>query len=971
MRTLYASDFEPNTFLDTLDGWEVALGVPFMRSNGTVWGKSGTNPVAHCLTLEANGLETRQEVSVQFSGLTTFQGGPIVFASDTGGLTGYMIGRTGASTLRVTRYVAGVGAIVINTITVSDDPVVALRAQIVAGNPEITVLLDGVGAATYTDTSANKLTTGRKGFGTTTISAFSPYGGPFITTNFGAEADALTISGPSACNTGIPSGPFTVAPNGGVSEAVEVTFADDGAGGTFTPPSLTFTDELPQEVTYTAATEGSVSLTVTNDGGLSNPAPLSVNVVGVPVFPAGMIGPGASWNGTAGSGGRKPVDPDRINAKPMVRLDIAPKQAFSDDLHIDIKAAAKGGIQRVLVRVEGIEKEITSPVLVSKTDRWGRTHHNFCYRITLDHSAFDQDGFFDVCYGAEAFDGSMQVRWMPPARFYRTSTPFSHYLQIAPSAAEEEGVSYQSLEAARDYLASQSGVTHPGIEIVESGDYEFGTPTTLPVPCWAKIFADPETVDVNFVGIPVAAGIAKAEIATGYSNTCFYGVSFDGKDLGIFHVGPLLDIWWDQVEFFNSDGWDALRNGEHNAGATPLVAAAGTRLAGYSTECYMHDWSGSMANIALVRNADWTDCPSDVVTNVACVDGGVFRNVKTGRLRANTPALNISYSGTGTPRILISRNTSGTAFTQQLQVQVDGVTVSGGTLPVTQSFGAGTFLPSDVAPLIDALPDFTCSVPEGGDIKALRYAVNGSSGYVTSQIVTFVDGQAVIYTSMDVHQDWWQGHRGGVVDPIENIILDGCRLVNAEKMQGILTGDTHINDMLIRNVVIDTSLEPSGAPHSQFNRDKSHLVIENSAWTLQAVTTSGAFDDYCSFYGTVFARLAISGQNFEIDRCLFMDGVVPGWATNSATGGDRATLWSDMDSLEPLGLLLDNPAPPRAPYDAFGNLRDPSASALGPVGAPSEYEDVDPGEPIVIGPMTVGKAGGAQHSFSLTINPAA
>lgn len=965
-----AAEYANGARLDTLGHFSVALGVSFIEANAGVFRKVNTNPTAASLTLEDNGAETRQEISTQFSGFATFQHGLTVMGSNTGGLTGYMLSRTGTTGLRLTRYVAGTGTTVINSIPTDGDPVVKLRAEIVSGNPVLTVLLDGVVASTFTDTSGSKLTTGRKGMGTVTLSAFSPYGGPFIETNYADAATAFTVEGPEASNVGLHSGHFTVEPNGLPDAGTVVTLSDGGAGGTFTPSTLTFNNEVAQTFTYTGASIDTVSISMTNDGGYDNPEPLTCAVVAVPIFPAGMIGPGAGWNGTAGTGGPIAVDPPRTMAKPALRIATPPKQAFTSDLALYIKAGAKGGIKKVFVRCEGLQVEVTTETLVTSTDRWGRTHKNVRYVVTLDHSAFPFDGFFEVQIGAEANDGTMQVRWMSPLRFYRASTPFSHHVQVAPSVPVSEGVSYQTLAAALNHIATQSGVTHAGIEIIEDGDYQLGSPNSFGVPTWTKIFADASMVDATIVGSSVASGVAKAAINCGHSNVAFSGVAFDAEWLGVFDITAQKDIWWDQCEFYSSDGWDALRDGTVNMGAFPQVSLDGTRVSGWSTECYMHDWAGSQANISLVRNPDWTDCPSDVVTNVACVDGGVYRQVQTGRLRDNTPALNVVYTGSGVPSGLISRATVGTAYTTQIQLLVDGVAVSGGTFAISATPNVGNHMPSDLALLIDALANFGCTVPEGGDIKALIYAISGAAGYATSQTITFTDGEATIYTSMDIHQDWWQGHRGGSLVPIENIIIDACSLIYAFKMQGILTGDTPINDMFIRNTTIDTTLEPNGAPLTQFNREKSHLVVENCAWTQQAVVASntGDFDDYCSFYGTVFSKLDLGGAayTFEIDHCHFMTGTVPAWATNPSTGGGRASLWTDMDSLEPLGLLVSNSAPPRSKYDAFGNMRHLTASALGAVAAPMEYAE----GPIVLGPMVVGVPAGAQHSFSLTINPA-
>lgn len=87
----------------------------------------------------------------------------------------------------------------------------------------------------------------------------------------------LTAPGTNSGAAGVASGNFTVTPNGTITATI--TPSDGGAGGTFTPSSLTFTaSSAAQTFTYTpgsvSSTPGATAvrtISVTNNGGLTDP----------------------------------------------------------------------------------------------------------------------------------------------------------------------------------------------------------------------------------------------------------------------------------------------------------------------------------------------------------------------------------------------------------------------------------------------------------------------------------------------------------------------------------------------------------------------------------------------------------------------------------------------------------------------------------------------------------------------------
>lgn len=85
-----------------------------------------------------------------------------------------------------------------------------------------------------------------------------------------SPADAFTLSGPTTGTTGSPA-TFTVTPNGPLSASTVVTLAASNSGA-LSVPTLTFASGATAEQTFTVtrATDGTSSVSITNDGGLTN-----------------------------------------------------------------------------------------------------------------------------------------------------------------------------------------------------------------------------------------------------------------------------------------------------------------------------------------------------------------------------------------------------------------------------------------------------------------------------------------------------------------------------------------------------------------------------------------------------------------------------------------------------------------------------------------------------------------------------
>lgn len=112
-------------------------------------------------------------------------------------------------------------------------------------------------AAAASGTSVTFNATGASSGISATAVAIKPYS---------ANATAFTLSGPSTGPVSAASSAFTVAPNSGsLAVAETVTLSDGGAGGTFTPATLSFAmgATAGQTFTYTPASAGTVTITAT------------------------------------------------------------------------------------------------------------------------------------------------------------------------------------------------------------------------------------------------------------------------------------------------------------------------------------------------------------------------------------------------------------------------------------------------------------------------------------------------------------------------------------------------------------------------------------------------------------------------------------------------------------------------------------------------------------------------------------
>lgn len=97
-----------------------------------------------------------------------------------------------------------------------------------------------------------------------------------LTISASGAATTVTMSGPSSGTVSLPSTDFTVGANGTITGTIIVTPSDGGSGGTFTPTTVSISSGTPTGTfTYTPASTGVKTISVTNNGGLTNPSNIS------------------------------------------------------------------------------------------------------------------------------------------------------------------------------------------------------------------------------------------------------------------------------------------------------------------------------------------------------------------------------------------------------------------------------------------------------------------------------------------------------------------------------------------------------------------------------------------------------------------------------------------------------------------------------------------------------------------------
>ncbi|GBR03548.1 hypothetical protein AA21952_1088 [Acetobacter oeni LMG 21952] len=147
----------------------------------------------------------------------------------------------------------------------------------------VTLPKDSTGAVSASYTPANAGTVSLSTTNSTGLTNPSPLSVTVVAE--AAPSTTYALSGPTTAVAGTPV-TLSLTPDGtGPSADTTVTLSDNGAGGTFSPATAVFTagSSVTDTVFYTAVSSGTISISATNNTGLTNPGALSVQVASPPL----------------------------------------------------------------------------------------------------------------------------------------------------------------------------------------------------------------------------------------------------------------------------------------------------------------------------------------------------------------------------------------------------------------------------------------------------------------------------------------------------------------------------------------------------------------------------------------------------------------------------------------------------------------------------------------------------------------
>lgn len=291
-----------------------------------------------------------------------------------------------------------------------------------------------------------------------------------------------------------PTGNGQVIPkvSGEIGDFFQALYDGGAVGGEYAFLTLTHDAPMTAQRYYTFTAADSPNL----------PTPYVEFILGsVEVPPAAEIVPSESWSGISGSGFTAqqpaPVDPQRLTAKPALRLATPPHQYFTERMPVYVSAAANDsgslfddlGLSHVRVHCEGNTIDIPSPSYRMVTDANGVERSYYGWHFDLVHPEAggtdgNGNGNMQIYFEAVPTDSTMQNRVIGPYRWTAARfddgqggfTPYDHRIEVAPSNPDPNATPkrFASVGAATTYCKNVNA-RNPLVTITESrNDYFLG-----------------------------------------------------------------------------------------------------------------------------------------------------------------------------------------------------------------------------------------------------------------------------------------------------------------------------------------------------------------------------------------------------------------------------------------------------------------------------------------------------------------
>lgn len=629
---------------------------------------------------------------------------------------------------------------------------------------------------------------------------------------------------------------------------------------------------------------------------------------------APVVGPHATWNGAAGSGGSAPSDPTRTTAKAIGQFLNPSRQRIAANLTIQVMADAYGGVSYVEFSGDCVTTRVDAPIIVVGTDVNGRTLTHLSYAITLDHAAFRQrhaDGNAVNIYARVVpTNSAVQQRVIGPLTVYPEAAANDGAYNVALSGA---GGAYTTLRAALS-AAQAAGKKAPLVTIKETGFYELQDST------WGT-YANGlgYCVITHDPGVVATLGRAAAFNPTNRASWCWTpgwdGVEFRGSGIVIDQrnitqfVFGAQPAWFNGCKVTNSIGTrDSLYwNKSPHPGFGPSIAS-------YWTDATFEYGPSPLQFQKMVTGCKSVQPLGDIYTGTMIVVGNQCSDASSQFFTAAPVALTVQYQGAGA-----------------------------GTLTKTGGNGQGTLVLTDAAGSL--------TIPLGAidnlvDVTTVAATINGRAGWTATAGNTAFAGRYLCVsgypnnspamdvktTSLamvgyaDIHADWFQGYGGVENAVIWNNTLNGtatylsqvlrndgvqkdmsvCNNVWMPQNAGAIEwGGPNHQHILFRNNTTSCYQRLDGAGDSQFS-----LLAQNLyGGVFQNPTDGPQFRDNAVVAGTLPTGTNYSG-NFTVTA---LTDVLVNW-----TGGNYAPKGALLNNLKARLEVVDGRSVVRPATDAVG-----------------------------------------------------
>lgn len=712
------------------------------------------------------------------------------------------------------------------------------------------------------------------------------------------------------------------------------------------------------------------------------------------------LSPGSAWNGISGSGflTQPPIDPERVTAKPALRLITPSNQHFTDTLDVGVVAMANDGgtmatnfgIAQVLFHYEGRVINVASPRWHTITTARGpRTYFGWWVRLRKPPA---QSGKAHLYIVAEANDATMQTRVLGPLNFSPLDTEYDLEIDIAPSLPEIAGQRYRSFWPAISYARSQFP-HNPRFTIREPGKYEIElSPSGGEAPTDQYSITGRYTVEAAVDGVSIGRlEYETDDLATIPGHRTWWrwkgaNLTYDTRfvrNLSAVTNLPanpefLVNHWIDGCTITTSDP-DG--KGELFRGGTTPRGSQVVQGNPWYTECVFHLQNTPATKASLIRGCLVDDCSQDQISNSLCVINSTFRFGDQEPWNQDRPAFFVAIPEGDTLAREGGNYSSGTGGGVWTAV-VSGVTYTfdvgngseayflgtppGGYRGVS---GIGGYWVSDVVAWLNTLPGWSAELtPEfiAKDRVAAalsRRDLNGQGFDGTPHPIIVGDAtpQEVVW-NVNTHGDWYQ-HTAGI---LENVIVafNTVYEVRAQLIflspvkQGGVAASLDIffvGNALSRRLPANSSSQIS-RPHTA-----SHVVIVHNSLSNQDLSFNSIAGQVEDGGYNLIGNNALLGFRWRADPLpgVVVDGVhihaastVPLGITNYIVGGDAETLYADADAgdFTPTALLRAVGFVPKIPFDMNGDAL-PNPCAPGALAAAADELVVpvtppDPGESL-------------------------